>query len=127
MTAREALKKLREKGSLDEVLGALMGEPLKRAIEALEREAAAEEKAKPKVTLEEQVRVVDLMRRDTESGLVSRACPGSTIASTMISELAAAADTIRRLDEEGPELLKAFVMANDIHKFLRSIGVEPKP
>lgn len=108
------------------------------AAAALEREADAEDKAKPKVTLKEQARVVDLMQRDTEYGLVPRARPGSTIASTMISELSAAADTLYRLDEEGGKLLAELNRLTDSGRhfecvtwkltadLLRALGVEPK-
>lgn len=159
MKASEALKQLRAKGSLDEMLGLLMGEPLQRAMESLEREAereekpstrcsvsiagglvhgdfervtavqalileneklrrearAREEKAKPKVTLKDQVDVV-----------ASARCEGFEV------QLKAAADTLRRLDEEGGKLMArhantTFACCCDGCVLAHSLGVEKKP
>lgn len=120
MKASEALKKLREKGSLDEMIGMIMGDPLKRAIEALEREADAEEKAKPKVTLEEQAEACGCI------------VAGLGLSDIGMKRIAAAADTIRRLDEEGGKLLHeslGIIMSSTGVRFrdlLRSLGVEPR-
>lgn len=119
MTAREALKKLREKGSLDEMIGMIIGDPLTRAIEALEREADAEEKARPKVTLKEQVEALRWASTLTGMG----------------PSVAAAADTLRYLEEGGGRLLlgqdqaaRGAVGPSKLAyaQFLRSLGVEPR-
>lgn len=117
MKASEALKQLRAKGSLDEMLGLLMGEPLQRAIESLEREAEREEQERPKVTLEEMAEACSYA-----SGL---AC------GPHVEWLDLAAATLRKLDEEGGKLLlRLFSSDRDAAKaagdFIRSLGVEPK-
>lgn len=93
---------------------------LEWAAEALQREADAEEKAKPKVTLKDQVDVV-----------ASARCEGFEV------QLKAAADTLRRLDDEGGELLGWLLTYHGTNgpttcglkavTLLRSLGVEPKP
>lgn len=118
MKASEALKQLRAKGSLDEMLGLLMGEPLQRAIESLEREAEREEQERPKVTLEEMAEACSYA-----SGL---AC------GPHVEWLDLAADTLRKLDEEGGKLMArhantTFACCCDGCVLAHSLGVEKKP
>ena len=130
MKASEALKKLREKGSLDEMIGMIMGDPLKRAIEALEREADAEEKAKPKVTLKE---MISELKNPYSVVSAPKGLENTRYASKERERVCvAAADTLRRLDEEGGKLLlRLFSSDRDASRasgeFIRSLGVEPKP
>ena len=100
-------------------------EVLNASAAALEREAEAEEKAKPKVTLEQQIAAVESSRDYCHSSGIECAC-GSL---PTCPRMDAAADTLRRLRDEGWKVLGKYhtsepCPATDL---LRSLGVEPKP
>lgn len=89
------------------------------AASALEREAESEEKTKPKVTLAEMVDAVQFAIDNHD-----KFCHCS--ADIKAPRLTAAADTLRRLREEGRKIVKEH---SDIEcnafSFLRSLVVEP--
>lgn len=92
---------------------------------ALEREADAEEKAKPKVTLENQIHRLNWLSGKLLAGSVR----GGNAADA--AECDAAAETIRRLDEDGGRW-RHHLQVNrfdlpSIDAILESLGVEPKP
>ncbi len=85
---------------------------------ALEREADAEEKAKPQFPLEIMAEHVSKTARGWACGNNPCKC------------CRAAADTLRRLREEGPQFASAVHLRcfhADLVEWLRSLGVELKP
>ena len=100
------------------------------ASEALHREADAEEKAKPKVTLKE---MISELENPYSVVPAPKSLKSTCYASTERERVCvAAADTLRRLDEEGGKLLHeslGIIMSSTGVRFrdlLRSLGVEPR-
>lgn len=118
MTKREQVDRLRRAVDSAFLVTPQMANDIAAAADALAREAEAEEKAKPKVTLRAQEEACHAC------GEFSARPVGDVCA-----DLLAAADTLRRLREEGPSQmadLRQLGMYRAV-AFLRSLGVEPRP
>ncbi len=105
----------------------MLAEIASEAAAALEREADAEEKARPKVTLQEQEHALMGARLCAATSCMCRMSP-----SLRCHRLDAAADTLRRLREDGGDLLRkhlntTFPCTCVGCVLARSLGVEPAP
>lgn len=138
MNKREMAKHLRKfaGNTITYTLGnevLMSGEIAAAAAAALEREADAEEKAKPKVTLKEQVNAI---RKYLAEQAVFHEADGICRHKAFgnCDHAAAAADTLRRLDDEGGKLLDKYdrgsapghIVLEQMLEFLRSLGVESR-
>jgi len=124
---RESADGLRRAAEVMDAMTPDLAADMRAASEALEREAAREEAERPKVTLEEQV------------ALLEEACSDKTFWDQREhywplrqDKTKAAASTLKRLAEDGGRLLarkfeRDFEASNACGDFLRSLGVEPKP
>lgn len=123
MNKRDMVAKMRRAAESMLVVTPELSDHIMAGAAALEREAEAEEKARPNVTLEEQA---EFIASRAVAGPCSCGRPNDPCEDSK-RRFAAAAETLRRLREDGGKMLAHHQGGHsDIGRFLRSLGVEPK-